>query len=108
MCFLIYIIRNQFFNNFSTYDNKIANKLFCISEVNINLTIEIEKNKACIGSITAEIKRILTDIYKKLSTEINTKITNEFSTTHLFKVNSSVLLLQDLAELIPNLMVNLP
>ena len=35
-----------------------------------------------------EIKRLLTDVYKKLSTEVNTKITNELF-TRLFEVNST-------------------
>ncbi|RGB32161.1 hypothetical protein C1646_763239 [Rhizophagus diaphanus] len=53
---------NQFSNHLSTHDNKIANKL------------------------SAQIERLLTDVYKKLSTEVNTKIANELS-AHLFEVN---------------------
>ena len=59
-----------------------------ISEINGILTAEIKKNKTRDGSITAEIERLLTDVYKKLSAEVNSKITNELS-THLSKVNST-------------------
>ena len=46
-CFLIYVIRNQFSNDLPARDNKIANELSArISEINVNLTAEIEKNKA--------------------------------------------------------------
>jgi nucleoside-triphosphatase THEP1 len=87
--FLIYVIRNQFSNHLSTHDNKIANELSAhMTEINGILTAEIEKNEARDGSITAEIKRLLTDVYKKLSTEVNTKITNELS-ARLFEVNST-------------------
>jgi hypothetical protein len=87
-CFLIYVIRNQFSNHPSTHDNKIANELSArISEINGILTAEIEKNKARDGSITGEIERILNDVYKKLSAEVNTKIANELS-THLSEFNS--------------------
>jgi hypothetical protein len=37
---------------------------------------------------TPEIERLLTDVYKKLSTEVNTKIANELS-ARLFEVNST-------------------
>ena len=88
-CFLIYVIRNQFSNHPPTHDNKIANELSArISEINVNLSAEIEKNKACDGSITAEIERILNDVYKKLGAEVNTKIANELS-ARLFEVNST-------------------
>jgi len=75
--FLIYVIRNKFSNDLPSRDNKIANKLSArISEINVNLIAEIEKNKACGGSITAKIE---TDVYKKLSAEVNSKIANELS-----------------------------
>ena len=78
--FLIYVIRNKFSNDLPSRDNKIANELSArISEINVNLTAEIEKNKTRDGSIPAEIERLLTDVYKKLSTEVNTKIANELS-----------------------------
>ena len=80
-CFLIYVIRNQFSNHPSTYNNKIANELSAhISEINDILIIKIKKNKAHDESITMKIKRLLTNIYKKLRVEINSKITNELST----------------------------
>ena len=88
-CFLIYVIRNQFSNHPPTHDNKIANELPArMTEINNILTAEIEKNKTRDGSITAEIERLLTDVYKKLSTEVNTKIVNELS-ARLFEVNST-------------------
>src|SRR5262249_45646666 len=88
-CFLIYVIRNQFSNHPPTHDNKIANELSArMSEINGILTAEIEKNRARDGSITAEIERLLTDVYKKLSTEVNTKIANELS-ARLSEVNST-------------------
>ncbi|RGB23918.1 hypothetical protein C1646_773810 [Rhizophagus diaphanus] len=59
-----------------------------MTEINGILTVEIEKNKARDGSITGKIERLLTDIYKKLSTEVNTKIANELSAC-LFKINST-------------------
>ena len=87
--FLIYVIRNKFSNDLPSRDNKIANELSArISEINVNFTAEIEKNKACDGSITAEIERLLTDVYKKLSAEVNSKIANELS-AHLSEVNST-------------------
>ena len=88
-CFLIYVIRNQFSNHPSTHDNKIANELSArMSEINGILTAEIEKNRARDGSITAKIERILNDVYKKLSAEVNTKIASELS-ARLSEVNSS-------------------
>ena len=88
-CFLVYVIKNQFFNHPPTHDNKIANELSArISEINVNLTAEIEKNKARDGSITVEIERLLTDVYKKLSAEVYSKIANELS-AHLSEVNST-------------------
>ena len=87
--FLIYVIRNKFSNNLPSRDNKIANELSAhISEINVNLSAEIEKNKARDGSITAVIERILNDVYKKLGAEVNTKIANELS-ARLFEVNST-------------------
>ena len=88
-CFLIYIIKNQFSNHPPTHNNKMANELSAhMSEINGILTAEIEKNKTCDGSITVEIKRLLTDVYKKLSIEVNFKITNKLS-AHLSEVNST-------------------
>ncbi|RIA92514.1 hypothetical protein C1645_820662 [Glomus cerebriforme] len=88
-CFLIYVIRNQFSNHFPTHDNKVANELSArMFEINGILTAEIENNKTRDGSITAKIERLLTDVYKKLSTEVNTKIANELF-TRLFEVNST-------------------
>ena len=50
--FLIYVIRNKFSNNLPSRDNKIANELSArISEINVNLTAEIEKNKARGGKL---------------------------------------------------------
>jgi hypothetical protein len=46
------------------------------------------KNKAHDGNITGEIERILNNVYKKLSTEVNTKIASELS-AHLSEVNST-------------------
>ncbi|RIA98401.1 hypothetical protein C1645_731746 [Glomus cerebriforme] len=87
--FLIYVIRNKFFNDLPSRDNKITNELSAhISEINVNLIAEIEKNKAHDESITAEIKRILTNVYKKLNAKINTKITNELS-AYLPEINST-------------------
>ena len=87
--FLIYVIRNKFSNNLPSCDNKIANELSArMFEINGILTTEIEKNKARDGSITAEIKRILNDVYKKLGAEVNTKIANELS-ARLSEVNST-------------------
>ncbi|RIA91007.1 hypothetical protein C1645_822581 [Glomus cerebriforme] len=87
--FLIYVIRNKFSNDFPSHDNKIANELsVCISEINVNLTTEIKKNKAYNRSITVEIERLLTDVYKKLSTEVSTKIANELS-ARLSEINST-------------------
>ncbi|GBC09222.1 hypothetical protein RclHR1_00870013 [Rhizophagus clarus] len=65
-CFLIYVIRKQFTNNHPpTHDNKITNELSArMSKINGILTAEIEKNKAHDESITAEIERILNDVYK--------------------------------------------
>ena len=66
--FLIYVIRNKFSNDLPSRDNKIANELSArMTEINGILTAEIEKNKTRDGSITAEIERLLTDVYKKLS-----------------------------------------
>ena len=59
-----------------------------MSEINGTLTAEIEKNKTRDGSISAEIERLLTDVYKKLSTEDNTKIANELSAS-LSEINST-------------------
>ncbi|CAB4441354.1 unnamed protein product [Rhizophagus irregularis] len=85
--FLIYVIRNKFSNDLPSRDNKIANELSArISEINVNLTAEIEKNKACGGSITAEIEKTFIEMNKKFSTEVSTKIANKFS-TRLFEVN---------------------
>jgi DNA anti-recombination protein RmuC len=87
-CFLIYVIRNQFSNHPPTHDNKIANELSAhMTEINGVLTAEIEKNKTRDGSITAEIERLL-DVYKKLSTEVNTKIANKLS-ARLSEINST-------------------
>ena len=67
----------------------MANELSaCMSEINGTLTAEIEKNKTRDGNITAEIERLLTGVYKKLSTEVNTKITNELS-ARLSEINST-------------------
>ncbi len=67
----------------------MANELSAyMSEINGILTAEIKKNKAHDGSITAKIERLLTDIYKKLSVEVNSKIANELS-IHLSEVNST-------------------
>ncbi len=55
-------------------------------EINGILTTEIEKNKARDRSIIMKIERLLTDVYKKLSVEVNTKIANELSAC-LFEVN---------------------
>ena len=87
--FLIYVIRNKFSNDLPSRDNKIANELSArISEINVNLTAEIEKNKARGGSITAEIEKTFIEMNKKFSTEVSTKIANEFS-ARLFEVNST-------------------
>ncbi len=87
--FLIYVIRNKFSNDLPSRDNKIANELSArISEINVNLTAEIEKNKARGGSITAEIKKTFIEMNKKFSTEVSTKIANEFFAC-LFEVNST-------------------
>src|SRR3989475_172595 len=87
--FLIYVIRNKFSNDLPSRDNKIANELSArISEINVNLTAEIEKNKARGGSITAEIEKTCIEMNKKFSTEVSTKIANEFS-ARLFEVNST-------------------
>src|SRR5437763_1075465 len=95
--FLIYVIRNKFSNDLPSRDNKIANELFArISEINVNLTAEIEKNKARSGSTTAEIEKTFIEMNKKFSTEVSTKIANEFS-ARLFEVNSTFT-----AELIRN------
>ena len=59
-----------------------------MTKINNILTAEIEKNKIRNGSITTEIKRLLTDVYKKLSIEVNFKITNKLS-AHLSEVNST-------------------
>jgi thermostable 8-oxoguanine DNA glycosylase len=88
---LIYVIRNQFSNHPPTHahDNKNANELSArMTEINGILIAEIEKNKTRDGSITAEIERLLTDVYKKLSTEVNTKIANELFTC-LSEINST-------------------
>ncbi|RIB13369.1 hypothetical protein C2G38_2198070 [Gigaspora rosea] len=45
-----------------------------------------EKNNA---TITAEIERILTNVYRKLTAEINTKITNKLS-TRLSEINTEL------------------
>jgi hypothetical protein len=88
-CFLIYVIRNQFSNHPPTHDNKIANELSArISEINVNLSAEIEKNKARDGSNTVEIEKTFIEMNKKLSAEVSTKIANELS-AHLSEVNST-------------------
>ena len=88
-CFLVYVIKNQFFNHPPTHDNKIANELSArMTEINGVLTAEIKKNKTRDGSITAKIERLLTDVYKKLSTEVNTKIANKLS-ARLSEINST-------------------
>ena len=100
--FLIYVIRNKFSNDLPSRDNKIANELSTrISEINVNLTAEIEKNKARGGSITAEIEKTFIEMNKKFSTEVSIKIANEFS-IRLFEVNSTFT-----AELVRNLIRNL-
>ncbi len=87
--FLIYVIRNKFFNDLPSCDNKIANELSArISEINVNLTTEIKKNKARDRSITVKIEKTFIEMNKKFSTEVSTKIVNEFF-THLFEVNST-------------------
>jgi len=78
--FLIYVIRNKFFNDLPSCDNKIANELSArISEINVNLTTEIKKNKARDRSITMKIKKIFIEMNKKFSIEISIKIINKFS-----------------------------
>ena len=59
-----------------------------ISGINVNLTAEIEKNKARDGSITVEIEKSFIEMNKKFSTEVSTKIANEFS-ARLFEVSST-------------------
>ena len=67
----------------------MANELSArMSEINGILTAEIEKNKARGGSITAEIEKTFIEMNKKFSTEVSTKIANEFS-ARLFEVNST-------------------
>ena len=106
--FLIYVIRNKFSNDLPSRDNKIANELSArISEINVNLTAEIEKNKARGGSITAEIEKTFIEMNKKFSTEVSTKIANEFS-ARLFEVNSTFTAERSLSETIMNLIRNLP
>ena len=78
--FLIYVIRNKFSNDLPSRDNKIANELSAhISEINVNLTAEIKKNKARDRSITIEIEKTFIEMNKKFSTEVSTKIANEIS-----------------------------
>ncbi len=85
--FLIYVIRNKFSNDLSSRDNKITNELSaCISEINVNLTAKIKKNKTHGGSIIAEIEKTFIEMNKKFSIEVSTKITNEFS-ARFFEVN---------------------
>src|SRR6266498_328149 len=55
------------------------------NEINIKIVDDLSSRN---GSITAKIKRILNDVYKKLSAEVNTRIANELSTC-LSEVNSS-------------------
>ncbi|CAG8851119.1 17294_t:CDS:2, partial [Gigaspora margarita] len=62
-------IKHEIANDFSARRTKIANKLNT-------------KNNA---TIIVEIKRILTNVYRKLTAEINTKITNE-----LFEINTEL------------------
>jgi len=78
--FLIYVIRNKFFNDLPLRNNKIANELFThISEINVNFIVEIKKNKARDRSITMKIKKIFIEMNKKFSIEISIKIINKFS-----------------------------
>ena len=101
--FLIYVIRNKFSNDLPSRDNKIANELSArISEINVNLTAEIEKNKARDGSITAEIERMST---KNLAQKLVLKSPTNFP--HVF-LNLILLSLRSLAESIMNLIRNLP
>ncbi|RIA81085.1 hypothetical protein C1645_837549 [Glomus cerebriforme] len=80
---------NKFSNDLLSRDNKIANELSaCISEINVNLTAEIEKNKARGESITAKIEKTFIEMNKKFSTEVSIKIANKFSAC-LFEVNST-------------------
>src|SRR5581483_7020798 len=80
---------------------KISNELSARDiKINTSITAEITKIKneintknaddlsSCDGSITAEIERLLTDVYKKLSTEVNTKIANKLS-ARLSEINST-------------------
>ena len=101
--FLIYVIRNKFSNDLPSRDNKIANELSArISEINVNLTAEIEKNKARDGSITAEIERMST---KNLAQKLVLKSPTNFP--HVF-LKLILLSLRSLAESIMNLIRNLP
>ncbi|CAG8570834.1 1965_t:CDS:2 [Gigaspora margarita] len=66
-------IKHEIANDLFAHSTKIANKLDA-------------KNNT---TIIAEIKRILTDVYKKLIAEINTKISNELS-TRLSEINTEL------------------
>ena len=100
-CFLIYIIRNQFSNHPPTHDNKIANELSThMTEINCVLTAEIEKNKTRDGSITAEIERLLTNVYKNLALKLTLK--SPTNIPHVF-LKLILLSLRSLAKIIINL-----
>ncbi|RIB22680.1 hypothetical protein C2G38_2033390 [Gigaspora rosea] len=66
-------IKYEIADDLSAHGTKIANELDA-------------KNNT---TITVEIKRILTDVYRKLTTEINIKITNEHSTC-LSEINTEL------------------
>ncbi|KAF0424756.1 hypothetical protein F8M41_006447 [Gigaspora margarita] len=66
-------IKHEIADDLSAHGTKIANELDA-------------KNNT---TITAEIERILTDVYKKLTAEINTKISNELS-TRLSEINTEL------------------
>src|SRR5437764_2683860 len=81
--FLIYVIRNKFSNNLPSRDNKIANELSeRISEINVNLTAEIEKNKARGGDITVEIEKTFIEMNKSLAQKLVLKSPTNFP--HVF------------------------
>ncbi|RIB02999.1 hypothetical protein C2G38_2226286 [Gigaspora rosea] len=67
---------------------KISDELStCVTKIKHEIADDLDaKNNT---TITAEIERILTDIYKKLTAEINTKISNELS-TRLSEINTKL------------------
>ncbi|CAG8856555.1 39544_t:CDS:1, partial [Gigaspora margarita] len=78
---------------------KISDELFtCVTKIKYEITDDLSAHGTKIANeldaknnttITTEIKRILTYVYKKLIAEINTKISNELSTC-LSEINTKL------------------